>query len=143
MPSVLVDTGVWYSFFDSRDRYDDRETVDALADLIEPMTVIVPWPVTYETIRTRLARNRLALQGFERQLKSPRTVFIDDSSYREEALSQCFELSLRQGRPISLLDCLLRSLIADPDTKIDYLATYNDADFSDICASRRVHLLPG
>ena len=142
MPSVLVDTGVWYSFFDPTDRHDDRDTVETLANLIEPMNVIVPWPVTYETVRTRLARRREAMLAFERQLKSTRTVFIDDAQYREEALHECFE-SARLGRPLSLLDCLLRSLISDSNTKIDYLATYNNGDFSDVCARHRVHLLPG
>jgi len=46
-------------------------------------------------------------------------------------------------RPLSLLDSLLRVVISDPNTRIDFLATYNNADFHDVCAARRVELLPG
>ena len=143
MPSALVDTGVWYALFDPRDRADDRENVEALAELLEAMTVVVPWPVTYETIRTRFARNVGAMAAFERQLRSPRTVFLEDAAYREDALNHCFDSSLRMRRPLSLLDSLLRVIISDPNTRVDYLATYNDADFHDVCAVRRVELLPG
>jgi predicted nucleic acid-binding protein len=82
MPSVLVDTGVWYSFFDARDRPDDRENVEALAELIAQLTVVIPWPVTYETIRTRFTKNKEAMAAFERKLKSSNIEFLDDTSRR-------------------------------------------------------------
>lgn len=143
MPSVLVDTGVWYSFFDDRDRYNDRQTVDALAEIVQGMTVVIPWPVVYETLRTRMSRNRLGLLAFELQLKSPNVVFIDDSPYRDDALAECFESSIRVGRPLSMTDCLLRALMLDERIKLEYLATFNDDDFVDVCARRSIHLLPG
>ena len=143
MPSALVDTGVWYAIFDPRDRINDRENVEALAELLETMTVVVPWPVTFETVRTRFARNVQAMAAFERQLRSHRTVLLEDAPYREDALNHCFDSSLRMRRPLSLLDSLLRVVISDPNTRIDFLATYNNADFHDVCAARRVELLPG
>lgn len=142
MPTVLVDTGVWYSFFDPKDRVHDRDTVDALANMLEGASVIVPWPVTYETLRTRLTRRRDAMIAFERQIKSPRTVLLDDSRYRDEALEACFEAS-RLGRPLSLVDALLRSLIADPELNFQFFATYNDRDFADVCARRSIEMIPG
>ena len=141
MRSVLVDTGVWLAIFDPRDRVRDRESVDALALRLEKMSVVVPWPITYETLRTRFVRNRLALEGFERQLKSPLTEFLGDDPYREKALAHALESSLRRRRPLSLVDCMIRILLDQPTPRIRYLATYNVADFIDICTKRNIELL--
>lgn len=143
MVSVLVDTGVWYSICDHRDRVRDRKTVDALASRIEAMTAVIPWPITYETLRTRFVRNRLALERFEKQLKSPRSVFVDDAPYREDALAHSLESSLRGNRPLSLVDCLIRVFLDQPKTRIRYLATYNDTDFVDVCRQRNIEMLTG
>lgn len=142
MATVLVDTGVWYAIFDPRDRANDREAVGALAEQIQSMTAVVPWPITYETVCSKFAKNRLALEGFERLLKSSRVRFLDDAPYRQAALDHSFDSSLRGNRPLSLTDCLLRVVLDSPDTHIHYLATYNARDFHDVCTQRRVQILP-
>jgi len=142
LATVLVDTGVWYAIFDPRDRPNDREAVSALAEKIQSMTAVIPWPITYETVCSRFARNRLALEGFERLLKSSRVSFLDDTPYRKAALDHSFDSSLRSNRPLSLTDCLLRVVLDSPDTNIRYLATYNVRDFHDVCLRRRVGMLP-
>jgi predicted nucleic acid-binding protein len=139
--TVLVDTGVWYAVFDPRDRPAERAEVDALAERINSMTVVIPWPIMYETMCTRFTKNRLALGQFERLLKSPRVRFFDDAEYREAAMQHSFDSSLRMGRPLSLTDCLLRVILDDPKTRIRYFATYNVRDFHDVCGQRDVELL--
>ncbi|KAB7739836.1 PIN domain-containing protein [Parvibaculum sedimenti] len=141
MNAILVDTGVWYAIFDQRDRPQEREAVDRLADRIARFHIIVPWPVTYETLRSRFVKNRLALEGFEKQLKSPNIILVEDTPYRDEALALSLESSLRKNRPLSLVDCLIRILLDEPDMKIRYLATYNERDFSDICRNRSIEIL--
>lgn len=142
MSTVLVDTCVWYTIFDARERPGERDAVFALADQIQTMTAVVPWPIAYETLCTRFVKNRLALEGFERLLKSPRVTILDDAPYRQAALEHSLNSSLRAGRPLSLTDCLLRVVIDDPDIRIRYLATYNVGDFHDVCSQRRVQVLP-
>lgn len=141
MRSVLVDTGVWYAIFDPRDRPNDREAVRLLSDRIETLPVVVPWPIAYETLRTRFVRNRLALELFERRLRSPNTAFIDDAPYRDDALALSFKSSLHGNRPLSMVDCIVRIILDEANTKIRYLATYNVGDFVDICARRNIELL--
>lgn len=142
MATVLVDTGVWYAIFDPRDRPHDGVAVRALAEQIQTMSAVVPWPITYETVCSKFAKNRIALEGFERLLKSSRVSFLDDVPYRQAALDHSFDSSLRGNRPLSLTDCLLRVVLDSPDTRIQYLATYNARDFHDICTRRRVQILP-
>jgi len=65
---ILVDTGVWLAIFDPTDAVRDRATVAKHAERIQGMKVIIPWPITYETISSKFAKKRLALQEFEKQL---------------------------------------------------------------------------
>ncbi len=142
MPRVLVDTGVWIRLFDRRDGPRDREDVEALFDLVRAHTIVLPWPIAFETLRTRLMRNRIAASLLEREMKAPNISFLDDRDYRDEAFKMAVD-SPRSGRALSMVDCLLRLVMDDRNVKIDYLATYNDADFYDVCARRRITMIPG
>jgi predicted nucleic acid-binding protein len=142
MAAVLVDTGVWYALCDPRDRTVSREVAEDLYERIKVHSILVPWPVLYESLRTGFARNRLAMERFERELRSPRVLLLDDAPYRDEALAHSFEWSLRRRRPLSLVDCVLRLLLDDVRTRIRYLATFNQRDFVDVCAARRIELWP-
>jgi predicted nucleic acid-binding protein len=140
MASVLVDTGVWIALCDPRDRAVSEEAIDDIYARIKVHSILIPWPVAYETIRTRFARNRLALERFEREIKSPRVELVDDAPYRDEAFELSIESSLRRGRPLSMVDCLMRLLLEDVATNISYLVTFNPGDFSDVCRARRIEL---
>lgn len=139
MGYALADTGVWYGIFDSRDsRYNEAQSKVEFFDLF---TIVIPWPTVYETLRTRFVRNRSGLQQFEIFLKTHHIVYIDDDIYKNEALDLSIESSLRKGRPLSMVDCLLRLIIDDPNVKIDYLLTFNQPDFIDACRKNRVEIL--
>ena len=49
--TLLVDTGAWIAFYDRREKF--HKAIAAFSDLIESAHLIVPWPVGYETLRTR------------------------------------------------------------------------------------------
>lgn len=142
MQTILVDTCVWYAIFDPHDRKKERDDMIALGELLEHERVVVPWPVTYETMGTRFTGNRIALEAFERLLKRPTIHIISDDKYRDEAVDECFESSLRQKRNLSLTDCLLRSVLRDPDLRIRHFATFNQKDFIDVCAPKGIEIFP-
>ncbi len=139
MKSALVDTGIWIAMFDPRDQH--RVEVEAITEYLDSCHLILPWPTLYETLRTRMARNRSAIQGFESYLKRSRISFLDDEPYRETALRMAFSFSLREYRPLSMVDCLLRLILDDTNVKINYLATFNYGDFIDICRKKRVAII--
>ncbi|RYH06621.1 hypothetical protein EON65_42640 [archaeon] len=101
----------------------------------------MPWPVGFEVLRTRLARNRLAMEVLERRLKTQPIAWVDDEPYREAALEMTFEQTLRRGRALSMVDCLLRLMVDDVNLRIDYLATWNGRDFADVCQPRGVQII--
>jgi hypothetical protein len=117
-----------------------EEDVRFLESRIEALSVVIPWPIAYETLRTRFVRNRQGLERFEQRLKSPKIKLVDDAPYREDALALSIESSLRGHRPLSMVDCVIRILLDDANVKIRYLATYNAADFADVCARRSIEL---
>lgn len=144
MSSVLVDTGVWYAFFDRRDAERRRrgdDDVDALYDLLAPHRLVLPWPIAYETLCTAFVRNAVAVVQFEAFLKSRPVDFLDDAPYRNEALQGSLD-SARTYPKLSMVDCLIRLVLSDPANKIDYLATFNSRDFADVCLRRRITVFP-
>ena len=140
MASILVDTGVWYALCDSRDRTVSQEVIDDLYARVKAHSIIMPWPIAYETLRTRFVHNRLALERFEREMRSQRINQVDDAPYRQDALALSIESSLRRRRPLSMVDCVLRLLIDDGSTKIRYVVTFNQPDFVDVCRRRQIEL---
>ena len=139
MEHALVDTGIWIAMFDPRDQH--RERIEEISEYLEICQLILPWPTLYETLRTRLARNRDALKGFETYLKRPRISFVEDEPYRETALELCFMSAMQAYRPLSMVDCLIRLILEDINVKVRYLATFNNADFIDICQKRQIEML--
>jgi predicted nucleic acid-binding protein len=139
MESVVVDTGVWYALFDSRD--NNYGQADEKAELLSMLNVVVPWPTAYETLRTRFVKNAAALRQFELFLKSSNVLFLEDEEYRASAFELSLDSALRKTRPLSMVDCLIRLIIDDPNVNIRYLATFNVRDFFDVCAKNGVEIL--
>lgn len=139
MPKVvLADTCIWYSIYNNRDCINQAD-IDALVDIMNGMTILMPWPVTYETLRTRFSKNKASMIEFEALLRSSNVVQFDDSPYREKAKAQCF-MSAKIGRSLSLVDCLLRELLDDINVGVDLFVSDNKDDFADVCASRGIDL---
>lgn len=112
------------------------------AEFLEaPYEVVIPWPTVYETLKSGFVKNGKALDLFERFLKSSHVRFLDTEQYLADAFHLSFDLSLRRGRPMSMVDCLLRLLIDDVDVRVDGLLTFNTRDFEDICMKRNVSML--
>jgi predicted nucleic acid-binding protein len=136
---ILVDTGFWIALLDPRDQHH-HEAVDK-ESWVENEGLLVPWPVLYETVRTRLVRRPDRLIRFDLLLKRPGIRFVDDSPFRADAFDLAVEHSINLGRPISMVDMSCRLLIDDANTRVDALLTTNPADFRDVCVRRGVVLL--
>lgn len=139
MEYILVDTGIWIAMFDPRDPY--RERLRQMEEVLELFHLVLPWPTLYETLHTRMVRNRRGLRGFQAYLKRPRISFLDDAPYREKALELCFSSGLRAYRSLSMADCLIRLVLEDVNVKVTGLATFNRSDFADVCQKRRIEMI--
>jgi predicted nucleic acid-binding protein len=132
----LVDSGFWYAVFDERDQYhaDAQDYMEIMLDF----QFIVPWPVVYETLRTRYVRREAILKRFERVLRRPNAVLLDDSPYRAIALEATLSAV---GKRYSIVDNVLRLILEDVNLRVKILFSFNQADFRDICVRRQIEMI--
>ena len=102
--------------------------------------VILPWPVLYETMNTRLALRSEAMNRFDALVRNPESRLIDDSPYRDHAYGQVVNLS-RRNEPVSLVDSVLQAVIEDINVPVAAMLTFNRRDFVAVCAQNSVELL--
>lgn len=139
MNRLLVDSGFFFALLNPRDQHhaDARQKQEWL----EILAVVIPWPILYETVNTRFTRRPASLASFESIVRDPHTEFLDDSPYRVDA----FDLTLLRGKqrrhPMSLVDAVLHSILADVNVRIDAMLTFNRSDFGSICSARGVEIL--
>jgi predicted nucleic acid-binding protein len=136
--ALIVDSGFWIAMFDPRDQYH-HDALTLPVDL-DTLTVLVPWPSLYETVSTRFVRDRRRLAPLLAALKSPNVLLLDDHPYRDDAYAGME--SAATARPLSLVDRVIRLMLADSSLRVKALLTFNRADFADVCRSHSIELLP-
>ncbi|KAA6350554.1 hypothetical protein EZS27_002037 [termite gut metagenome] len=136
MVKILVDTGFWIALFEERDSHHGQ-AVDAFEYLKnDNIVMMIPFPTLYETLKTRFTRNKINLRAFDIILKRLFIQYVEDNKYKEEAL----ELTLTQMKTYSMVDNVIRLMLADETLKVNYLLTFNRSDFDDICTKRNIHI---
>jgi predicted nucleic acid-binding protein len=136
--TAVVDTGFWIALLDGRDQY--HASAEIMADYLMNMRYVVVWPTMYETLRTRFLHQWQSVKQLELLLKRPNAQFFEDDKYRQDALEMTFSETNR-FRSISLVDHILRLIVADNSIKVDYLYTFNKRDFEDVCRENRVEII--
>jgi len=136
---ALVDTSFWYAAFTEKDQH----FIDAQAKLEQLMKLkyVLPWPVLYETVNSRLVQDPLRIKRFDSFLKRPNAVLLDDCKYKLQALERTLSFAVGRRRRCSLVDNVLRLVIEDVSVRIQVLFSYDHRDFQDICRKRRVELV--
>lgn len=137
--TLLIDSGFWLALFDTRDPYHNQAI--CLYPIIEKCHALLPWPILYEVISTRLVKSTDSLNRLYLELQTPGLHRVPDDPYRESALEQAITTA-NQSRRTSLVDAVLRKILADPGRRIDAMVTFNDRDFADVCARRRIPMYP-
>ena len=140
MPKIiLTDTCFWLGLVDPTDQY--HEMSKTVAELITGYDIIFPWPCLYETISTHLTRRRERLLFLEEFINKPNIILLDDAIYKTNALTEVFQLNRLSGFTYSLTDSVIREILKDINVKINYLATFNNSDFEDICQLRQIEIV--
>ena len=136
--NLLLDSGFWYALYDVRDPF--HEQANAFAKYLDFYTLVIPWPSLYETLNTRFVRRPEWLRPFEQYVHRSSSVRLPDELYRAIALDSVLRI-VRGWRSISLVDMVIRLMLADPNIKIDVMVTFNQNDFADICATRQINII--
>ena len=136
---ILIDSGYWFGFFTKTDKH--HTTARVIADLIKDFVLVVPFPSMYEVLNSKFIKNKQILLQFEQTMNSNRVEFIYDESYRENALINTYDVHRKPIPKISLVDSIIREILKDTNIKIDYVATFNEKDFKDVCDMRNVQII--
>ncbi len=127
---IVIDTGFWIALFDpSRDPQKSLEA-ERIADEIEDEELIIPYPTLYEFINSRLSRRDAKFQ-LEKILSRPNVNKLPDTNYRDKALENFFSKSRYDYSDISLVDEVIKLIIADKNLKIDYIVSFDQGLLND------------
>ena len=138
--NILIDAGFWIALYTERDQWHQDATL--YDEYLTVHKLILPWPSFYEFLNTRFAGNQSGMLSFRKRILQPNVVRLLDSPYREPALTKFLELT-RTGRRLSLVDLVMREILSDESAKIDAMVTFNESDFADLCALRRIEFFNG
>ena len=133
---LLVDTGFFTALYHERDSH--HAPAVANQDWLDTLPVVLPWPVLYETINTRLTRRPHLMARFDALVSASQTTLLDDSPYRQE----CYRSVMTpKGQAPSLVDAILQCVVEDANVPIGAMLTFNHRDFAGLCAQYQVELL--
>lgn len=139
MKVVLIDSGFWFAFYDSTDPYHLQ--AKELAEYLNNTKILFPWSCLYETLKTKFVKK--SMLGFQREIKKANFERVDDVPYRDIALEKLLDdNSIDRKRNLSLVDIVLREILADISFKINFFITFNAKDFADICSKRKIEIVP-
>ena len=132
---MCVDTGFLIGLYGARDQYRPEASSHFLRLFGSGNNrLVIPWPILYETVSTRLVKHRQGMLGLERDWKrlaaSNRLKMLPDEPYRANVIEDCFG---QPGRPLSAVDRVIRNILADPRMQISAFVTFNPGDFADVC----------
>jgi len=140
MRTFCVDAGLLIALYDERDPLH-RAAVDYFDHYIDnsPCQLVVPWPILYEAVSTRMAREQRRIDMLRRHWdalsRMQKLVLLDDSPYRDAAVDECFR-EVGRGphyRALSLVDRVIRGVLSDVNVRVDAFVTFNSRDFWDVC----------
>lgn len=149
MSAICVDAGFLIALCDETDQYHTMANGRFIDYFHQTRNqLLAPWPILYEAVSTRLVRHQRRMKVLRRHWRlldrERRLTLLDDQPLRSTALKECMaEVDRDPGvyRSLSLVDRVIRALLADGTFHIHYFLTFNVPDFADVCQKRRIAVL--
>jgi predicted nucleic acid-binding protein len=145
MARICVDAGFLIGIYDRDDQYHAiavRQFEYLFSETRDRNQLIAPWPILYECLGSRHAKDKRKAALFNQRwtflYESVQLELLDDFQFRDK----CFAEYLgNEARPLSLVDRVLRAMIADRRRYFDFFLTYNSGDFADACDNGAIVLI--
>jgi len=138
---VLCDASYLLALYDSSDQWAPTARTLTQEWGLDHSVWILPWPIVYEVLSTRMARRHRVLQQvlseWQKRESARKLVRWDDSPYRDGAVMAMEPTNWGQ-RSLSLADHVVRSILEDPSCRVEAFVTHNEKDFIDICTVRDI-----
>jgi hypothetical protein len=149
MREICVDTGFLIGLYNPDDQFYIKAQ-HYFSDYFRGAAnrLLIPWPILYETISTRMASNKQAMFHLENDWKKlalqNRLGFLPDEEFRAGLVEECFAdlgRPLGRRRSLSLVDRIIRRILSDTSIRIHAFVTFNPEDFADVCTRARREML--
>ncbi|OAV68898.1 putative nucleic acid-binding protein, contains PIN domain [Bacteroidales bacterium Barb6XT] len=141
MSNLLIDTCFWYACYEPEERERHDFATKFIERGLQRDTIIVPHPTLYEVINTRFSKQEKRMVRFRELLTKHNVKVVNDDEYKERALDLTFDFSVKEKRPMSFVDMIIRLMLDDTNLKIKALATFNEKDFCDVCLKKNIELI--
>ena len=135
---VIADSGFWMALYDPKDQYH-LEAYTLPVDL-DSASLLIPWPSLYETLNTYFVKDPRRVTAFRLVLGKSNVHLVDDLPYRDDAYASV--TSGRSARQLSLVDQIIRLILADSAWRVGAIVTFNKVDFIDVCRRRAIEIVP-
>jgi predicted nucleic acid-binding protein len=145
MRAICVDTGFLIGLYDRTDEFHDIAS-RYFVEFFDTGSnhLLIPWPILYEAISTRMVKNKEGLARLEKDWKrlavQRRLDILSDEPFRDTVINECFDelgKPLPQYRKLSAVDRVVRRMLSDTHLRIHAFVTFNPGDFVDVCAKHR------
>lgn len=141
MMTICVDSGFLIALYDQSDGHH-KQAKQYFSTYFENTVnrLLIPWPILYEAVSTRMVRGRGWIVAIERDWKilrqRNRLDFLPDQEFRQTAMDGCLaeiERPPQHYRALSLVDRVVRGILAQVNVRLDLFITFNPKDFIDVC----------
>lgn len=138
--NVIADTCFWISLCDPQEGNHDE--VVCMMDKIKMdrhIRLLVPHPVLYETLCTRMVRRPDLVQSLTKYFKD--TEKIGDGDYIDTAYQVIAEQAANRNGDASMVDVVIMLMSEDPKNQIKGILTANRRDFALFCQKHSIPML--
>ncbi len=149
MKRICIDTGFLIALYDGKKDEElhlraEKYFKTYFRDFLQSQ-LLVPWPVLYESVSTRMAKDWRRIQALNRDwdyLKEKgRLELINDCEFRDEAIKDCFKETERSDHyfALSLVDRVIHKVLSN--VNIDIFITFDPGHFDKICEVAHIEIV--
>ena len=149
MSDICVDTSFLIGLYDETDDYHNQASDYFFRYFPRGGNrLIIPWPIVYEAVSTKMVKNKKGMLLLERDWKllfaQQQLHLLSDLPFRDGVVDECFDELKKPPlhyRKLSAADRVIRRILSDLNIRISVFLTFDPKDFVDVCmATRRVML---
>lgn len=150
MNDLCVDASFLIGLYDETDTFHEQAKTLFLSYFPQGNNrLIIPWPIVYEAVSTRMVKNKKAMLRMESDWsllsKQSQLHLLSDLPFRDDVVEECFRELKKPPvhyRKLSAADRVIRRILSDANIQISAFLTFNPKDFADVCKALRRQMLP-
>lgn len=140
--NILADTCFWFSLCDPTEG-DHSEAIAMMEKLTNDRrhTILVPHPVLYETLCSKMVRKPERVKRLTRYFKDVK--MVPDADYIKEAYGRVDRQANMNDGMASMVDWVIMLMADDIKNNVKGIITRNGRDFAVFCQKNKIAMIEG